>query len=158
MIIYKADINSRKRKSELSKRFQEKIISNEDERKFYLLPFALVKKSFWTDLKRSLKVLFRGDFNGKDFNVQTTSIVFTIKRNLPLIIKGSIEDNHIKLTYIIPLYGLIIIVGFSLAIYLLKTLNENFEILSIIIFVLFIVAYITKVFRLQYVLKSMCNK
>ena len=157
MIIYRENLNSSKRKSELDSLLAERMITREDRNKLYIFPFFLFSNSFWTDFKRTSRILFAGEFNGHGFRLETESIIFTRRRNLPLIITGSTEENRISLTYSIPIFAILIMVGFSLTVYFLGRIKADFEIISMFIGMLFILMYIVKVLRIHCVFKRICK-
>ena len=157
MIIYRENLKSSKRKSELDSLLAERLITEEDRNKLYIFPFFLFSNSFWTDFKRTSRILFDGEFNGHGFKLETESIIFTRRRNLPLVITGSTEENKISLTYSIPIFAILIMVGFSLTVYFLGRIKADFEIISMFIGMLFILMYIVKVLRIHCVFKRICK-
>ncbi len=158
VIIYKEQLISKKRKSELERALAERLISVEDRAKLYIFPFSLFSLSFWKDFKRSMRVSFSGERNGQGFKLETERIILTTRTNLPLSITGSIEKNKISLTYSIPVFAILMIVGFLLMVYLLsKRIETEFETLLFAMGILFVLMYIIKVLRIHYAFKRICN-
>ncbi len=158
MVIYREKIISNKRKSELDKALTESLISKEDRNKLYIFPFSLFSLNFWKDFKRSMRILFSGENNGQSFILETERLIFTNRTNLPLTITGSIDENKINLSYSIPIYAILLIVGFLLTAYFLgKRFETEFETLAFVMGILFVLMYIIKVLRIHYAFKKICN-
>ena len=157
MIVYKEKISSLKSKSELDRLLKEKLVSREDQSKIYLFPFCLFSKDFLNDFKRSLTLMFSGELRDRDFNLRTDSIVFSTRRNLPLIITGSIEGKGVNLTYSIPVYVILLMGVFSLIIYFFGRVYADFEGISMVILGLFIFMYLVKLMRIHFVFKRICS-
>lgn len=158
MIVYRAKINSLRPKSELKLLLKKKMVSSEELNKFYFFPFCLFSNDFRKDYKRSLTILFTGEFNDNDFKLKTENIVFSTRTNLPLLITGTIDENLITLTYSVPLYAILTMTVFSLTFYLLGQFNADFEKLAMPIVGLFIYLYLIKIMRIHFSFKSICRK
>jgi len=158
MIIYRENLISNKGKSELNKALTERLISKEDSNKLYIFPFDLFSLKFWKDFRRSMRVLFSGKNNGQSFELETERLIFSNRTNLPLTIIGSLEENKINLTYSIPVYAILFVVGFSLTAYLLAwRIEPESEILSFVMAILFVLMYIIKILRIHYAFRRICN-
>ncbi len=158
MIIYKEELISKKRKSELERGLKERLVSEEDRNKLYFFPFSLFSSPFWKDFKRTKRVLFSGEYNGQFFKLETDRLVFTNRTNLPLTITGSIEENKIYITYSIPVFAILSIVGFLLTVYLFTwRIEPESEILTFVMATFLFLMYITKILRIHYAFKRICN-
>ena len=105
-----------------------------------------------------MRVLFSGKNTGQTFELETERLIFSNRTNLPLTITGSLEENKINLTYSIPVYAILLIVGFTLIVYFLgKRLENEFETLPFVMGILFVLMYIIKVLRIHYAFKRICN-
>ena len=157
-IVYRAKINSLRPKSELKLLLKKKMVSSEEQNKFYFFPFCLFSKDFRMDFKRSLTILFFGEFNDNDFKLKTANIVFSTRTNLPLLITGTVDENVINLTYSVPFYAIFSMTVFSLTVYLLGHFNGDFEMLSLLVVGLFIIMYLIKIMRIHLAFKRICRK
>jgi hypothetical protein len=158
MIVYRAKIDSLKPKSELKLLIKKKMVSSEELNKFYFFPFCFFSNDFRKDFKRSLTILFTGEFNDNDFKLKTENIVFSTRTNLPLLISGTVDENVISLTYSVPLYAILTMTVFLLTVYLLGHFNSDFERLAMPIVGLFIIMYLIKIMRIHFAFKSICRK
>ncbi|MBC8004995.1 MAG: hypothetical protein H7X84_05940 [Verrucomicrobia bacterium] len=158
MIVYRIKISSLRQETELKRLLKEKMISSEEQNKFYFFPFCMFSNDFRKDFTRSLTILFTGEFNDNDFKLQSANIVFSTRTNLPLLITGTVEENAINLTYSIPLYAILIMTVFSLTFYLLKHFDGNFENISMLVVGLFIIIYLIKIIRIHFAFIRICRK
>lgn len=158
MLILRIRNKSNKSKSELIRLMKDRMITDEESSRIYVFPFCLFSKSFYKDLLRSFPGLFFGNLIDNKFVLETTSIVFSTRTNLPLVISGEIENNQILINYKISNYAIIGVFVLMLIGILISRYSTELMIIPYFLFATIALFYLLKILKIQYIFNSICRQ
>jgi len=152
MIVFKAKIYSNNDKVFLENSIKQKLLIPH-ESPLYIFPFCLFSKSFYRDLKQSKDGLFVGEVINRQFELSLTSKVFSTRTWMPVMVKGSIEDNEMAIKYRIPNYILFSIISLALADFVFITKSNNLDNILFFVAAIILCGYFLKILRIQYIFR-----
>ncbi|MGQ8338996.1 hypothetical protein ACUNWD_20750 [Sunxiuqinia sp. A32] len=146
MNVFNNEISLTKGKASFEKSLNERLVDL-NQQSMHIFPFAFFTKAFYRDFKQSRKGVFTGKINGDKFEIIPSSKIFSTRTWFPLRIVGIIENQKIRVGYIIPNWILGIIIILPLIDLIVLKNEMKFNGILIVFAVVIILSYVYKIIR-----------